>query len=205
VRLHAGTGWIARLRRSAIGSACVGGLVVASACGPAVATSGSRSAASQVPQVSRTTLQAFLDGHTAVSMTPVTASRALRAVVPDLTRNKAAAMHAALAQHRPGSKVLGVTLARVRGHLIGFAQARVVWLVSVDPYGGGYGAGGPPCGAENFVIEVIDPATGKWIMGSAGRAPGIPPLPVLGPRPRPSPGEHCQDAAPVHRRSPAKP
>jgi hypothetical protein len=178
---------------------------LASACGSAVAPSGSRVADGQVPQVSRTTLQAFLDGHTAASVTPVTASRELYAVVPDLTRSKTTAMRVALAQHRPGSKVLGVTLARVRGHLIGSAQARVVWLVSVDPYGGGYGAGGAPCGADNFVIEVINPATGKWIMGSAGKAPGVPPLPVLGPRPRPSPGEHCQDAAPVRHRSPAKP
>lgn len=203
MRLQTGTGWSARLRWSAIGMACGGGLLVASACGSAVASSESRAAASQVPQVSRTTLQAFLDGHTAVRLTPVTAFQELRAVVPDLTRSKTTAMHAALAQHRPGSKVLGVTLARVRGHLIGAPQARVVWLVSVDPYGGGYGAGGPPCGADNYVIEVINPATGKWIMGAAGRAPGIPPLPVLGPRPHLSSGERCQDVAPLHR-SPAK-
>jgi hypothetical protein len=183
----------ARPRRSLIAAACAGGLVVASACGSVVAPSGSQEATGQVPQVSRATLQAFLDGHTSLSVTPVTASAALRAMVPDPATSKAAAMRVALAQHRPGSKVLGVTLARVRGRLAGLARARVVWLASVDPYGGEYGAGGPPCGADNSVIEVIDPATGKWIMGSAGKAPGVRPLPVLGPRPRLSPGEHCQD------------
>jgi hypothetical protein len=196
VRLHIGT----RLKRSVICTACAGGLVAASACGSAVAPPGSHTASGQVPPVSRMTLRAFLDGHTSLRVISVTASRVPRAVIPDLTKSRTTAIRVALAQHRPGSKVLGVTLARVQGHLIGFEQARIVWLVSVDPYGGAYGSGGPACGTDNFVIEVIDPATGKWIMGSAGRAPGVPPLPVLGPKPRLSSGEHCQVAADTHHR-----
>jgi hypothetical protein len=197
-------GGIARLARSVIGMACAGGLVVAaSACGSAVAQSGSRAGPGQVPPVSRAVLHAFVAGVTAVHVTPVPASRALRAVVPDLIRSKTTAMRVALAQYQPGSTVLGVTLARVQGRAMGFARARLVWLVSVDPYGGKYrsggglGAGSLSCGADNFVIEVIDPATGKWIMGSAGRAPGLPPLPVLGRRPRLPRGGHCRAARSV--------
>jgi hypothetical protein len=129
----------------------------------------------------------------------------VRAAVADLAASKATAIRAALAQHRPGSKVLGVTLARVEGHRIGFARAKAVWLVSVDPYGGAYGTGGPACGADNFVIEIIDPATGRWITGAAGRAPGVPPLPILGPRSRLPRGARCQVAATVPATVPINP
>jgi hypothetical protein len=70
VRLHVAS---ARLRRSLIGACCAGGLVVASACGSVVAGSGGRTASGQVPLVSRAVLQAFLDGHTSLRVTPVTA------------------------------------------------------------------------------------------------------------------------------------
>ena len=99
---------------------------------------------------------------------------------------------AALAQQPHGSQVLGMTLARVQGAGPGFRQPRLTWLVSVDPFGGAYGAGGPPCGADDFYVAFVDPVTGKWIMATAGTAPGLRPLPVLGPKPTVAPGTRCE-------------
>jgi hypothetical protein len=106
--------------------------------------------------------------------------------------SRAAAIRTARSQLPHGSMVLGVSLARVKGFGFGPDRSRsqLVWLVSVDPYGGAYGAGGRACGRISFDIEFIDPATGQWLMATAGRQQGLRPLPQLGPTPssvQPSP------------------
>ncbi|HWG15544.1 MAG TPA: hypothetical protein VG268_19960 [Streptosporangiaceae bacterium] len=115
-------------------------------------------------------------------------------------QSQAAALRTALAQEPHGTQILGLTLARVKGFGFGTDMTRpqLAWLVSVDPYGGAYGAGGPACGKINYDVEFVDPGTGQWLMATSGRKPGLKPLPVLGPTPRvvqPSPS--C--GAPVPR------
>jgi hypothetical protein len=116
--------------------------------------------------------------------------------------SQAAALRTALAQEPRGSKVLGLSLARVKGFDFGsnMTQSQLAWLVSIDPYGGAYGAGGRACGRISFNVEFIDPATGKWLMATTGRQPGLRPLPQLGPTPstvQPSPS--CGGPAPRMR------
>src|SRR5262249_26804942 len=108
--------------------------------------------------------------------------------------SQAAALRTALAQLPHGSKVLGLSLARVKGFGFGtdLSRSQLAWLVSVDPYGGAYAAGGPACGRISFDIEFIDPATGQWLMATAGRQTGLRPLPQLGPTPSPvQPSPSC--------------
>jgi hypothetical protein len=122
--------------------------------------------------------------------------------------SQAAALRTALGQEPHGSQVLGISLARVRGFGFGsdMTRAQLAWVVSVDPWGGGYGAGGGlACGRINYDVELIDPATGRWLMAQAGRRPGLRPLPQLGPTPslvQPTP--RCGvPVAPVHQGTPA--
>jgi hypothetical protein len=113
--------------------------------------------------------------------------------------SQAAALRSALAQEPPGSKVLGLTLARVKGFGFGadMTTFRLAWLVAMDPYGGAYGAGGPACGRLTFVVEFIDPGTGRWLMTTSGRQAGMTPLPALGPTPSPvQPSPSCGPAIP---------
>ncbi|HEX4257250.1 MAG TPA: hypothetical protein VH089_19315 [Streptosporangiaceae bacterium] len=107
--------------------------------------------------------------------------------------SQARAVRTALSQLPHGSKVLGLSLARVQGFGFGTdrSRAQLAWLVSVDPYGGAYGAGGSlGCGRITYDVELIDPDTGQWLMATSGRQSGMPPLPILGPTPslaQPSP------------------
>jgi len=107
-----------------------------------------------------------------------------------------------LSQLPHGSKVLGLSLARVKGFGFGTDRSRsqLAWLVSVDPYGGAYGAGGRACGRISFDIEFIDPATGQWLLTTTGRQPGLRPVPQLGPTPSPvQPSPSCGGPAPRMR------
>ena len=107
--------------------------------------------------------------------------------------SQATAVRTALSQLPHGSKVLGLSLARVKGFGFGTDRSRsqLAWLVSVDPYGGAYGAGSSlGCGRITYDVELVDPDTGRWLMATSGRQPGMTPVPVLGPTPtlaQPSP------------------
>ena len=172
----------------------------AAACGPAAVHPGASAhptgqptgtaQPATPPSIPAATLNAMSAG-SSVRVTPVTSPQATRAV-PDLARSEAAAMHAALVQQSRGSEVLGVTLARVQGAGPDLRQPRLMWLVSVDPFGGAYGSGGPPCGADDFYVAFVDPGSGKWVMAMAGSAPGLRPLPLLGPKPSVAPGTRCE-------------
>jgi hypothetical protein len=137
-----------------------------------------RTAGSLPGSIPAVTLQAMTSGSSA-RVTPVTAAQA----GVNLEQSEPKAMRAALAQEPHGSQILGMTLARVTGTGPFFSKPQVAWLVSVDPYGGAYSVHGPACGTDNFVIDFIDPESGKWLMKSAGRAPGLRPMPALGPKP----------------------
>ena len=128
------------------------------------------------------------------TISPVTSARAMRAAVPHLTRSEAAAVHAALAYDRPGSRIMGITLARVIMYGPGFNhRPRLVWLVSVDPYGGAYIEGLPACGSYDYIIDFIDPATAKVLVATAdSHARGLRPLPVIGPAPHAASSARCQ-------------
>lgn len=121
--------------------------------------------------------------------------------------SQARAVRTALSQLPRGSKVLGLSLARVKGFGFGTDRSRsqLAWLVSVDPYGGAYGAGGRACGRISFDIEFIDPATGHWLMTTTGRRPALRPVPQLGPTPSPvQPSPSCGGPAPrMHLGTPA--
>jgi hypothetical protein len=77
---------------------------------------------------------------------------------------------------RPGSRVLGESLAYASTTL--FGPHRLVWLVSVDP-AGGLVSTRPPFTKANFVVELIDAASGRWLLTMAGKAPGLPRLPAI--------------------------
>ncbi len=109
-------------------------------------------------------------------------------------------MSVALARHRSGSKAVGVTLARVQARTPGLGTARVVWLVSIDPYGGAYPTGSVACSGTmiwpaNYVIDVVS-VTGRWLTEWAGHVRGVPELPVLGKRLPPRAGSYCPPAQP---------
>ncbi|HEY2520573.1 MAG TPA: hypothetical protein VGJ19_10705 [Streptosporangiaceae bacterium] len=72
-----------------------------------------------------------------------------------------------------GSKVLGMSLARVKGFGFGSDMTRphLAWLVSVDPWGGAYGVTVFGCGRITYDVELIDPDTGS---GTCTRAPRPP-------------------------------
>jgi hypothetical protein len=121
--------------------------------------------------------------------------------------SQARAVRTALSRLPHGSKVLGLSLARVKGFGFGtdMSRTQLAWLVSVDPYGGAYGAGGRACGRISFDIEFIDPATGQWLMSTTGRQPGLRPVPQLGPTPslaQPSPSCGIPDGH-MHQGTPA--
>jgi hypothetical protein len=87
--------------------------------------------------------------------------------IGDRARGEAAAVSVALSRHRSGSKAVGVTVARVQAPAAGLGTPRVVWLVSVDPYGGEYPTGSTACSGAviwpaNYVIDVVG-VTGRWL------------------------------------------
>jgi hypothetical protein len=167
---------------------------------PYVSSSASSSGTGPAP-IPAATLQAVIGGRQA----SITAVKSPGSVLAHPAQSQVAALRAALAQQPHGSQVLGLTLARVRGFGSGLSQATLVWLVSVDPFGGSYVAGNPACGRLSFVVEFIEPDTSRWLMTSSGRQAGLPPIPPLGPTPSPvAPNASCGDAAPpVHQGTPA--
>ena len=194
-----------------------GVLVTATACGsvaahpvsggspsPSASPSASPPAAGTVPPpIPSAILQAATGG----SSVRITVIQSPGSVLAHPARSRAAALRAALAQEPHGSQILGVSLARVQGFGFGsdMTRAQLAWLVSVDPYGGAYGGGGPACGRVNYVIELIDPGTAQWLMTLSGRQPGLRPLPALGPTPsRVQPSPSCGVPVPhMHQGTPA--
>ena len=136
---------------------------------------------------------AMLDAVTSGSSARVDVVASPASVLAHPAASQAAALRTALAQLPPGSKIMGLSLAHVKGFGFGTdrSRAQLAWLVSVDPYGGAYGAGGSlGCGRITYDVELIDPGTGRWLMATSGRQPGMTPLPILGPTPtlaQPSP------------------
>jgi hypothetical protein len=166
------------------------------------APSGTPSAAVLAP-IPAATLHAVASGRRA-SITAVTSPGS---ALPNAAQSEAMAVRTALTQEPRGSQLLGLTLARVKGFGFGadMSQAEQVWLVSVNPFGGSYVSGNPACGRLSYVVEFIDPATGRWLMTASGKQPGLPPLPLLGPAPtlaQPSPTCGAQ-VPPVHQGTPA--
>ena len=143
--------------------------------------------------VAAATLQALASVAVGTTIAPVTGPRAMRAAVPRLARSEAAAIRAALEYDRRGSRVIGVTLAWVTMDGPGFNQRpRLVWLVSVDPYGGAFVEDLPACGSYDYIIDFIDPVSARVLVGTAdSHAQGLRPLPVIGPAPHVTPGTGC--------------
>jgi hypothetical protein len=76
----------------------------------------------------------------------------------------------------------------------------VVWLVSIDPYGGAYPTGSAACSGTmiwpaNYVIDVVS-VTGRWLTEWVGHVRGVPDLPVLGKQLPPRAGSYCPPAQP---------
>jgi hypothetical protein len=138
--------------------------------------------AAPIPPASRAGVQsnpvsaamlAALDRASQNKVTPVTGNAA------NITVSSAAAQPAALQQAAPGSRVLGVGLASVVIPYDGSAP-QLVWLVSVDPAGGLHSTE-PPEQTANFDVAMVSATTGKWLMTSAGLAPGLSALPEIPP------------------------
>jgi hypothetical protein len=159
---------------------------------PSVTGSGAGSP-SPVPSSPAAIPGAVLDAVTTGSSARIDVVAAPDSVLAHPAASQAAALRTALAQLPHGSKILGLSLAQVKGFGFGSDRSRsqLAWLVSVDPYGGAYGAGGSlGCGRITYDVELIDPGTGQWLMATSGRQPGMTPLPILGPTPtlaQPSP------------------
>jgi hypothetical protein len=166
---------------------------VSSATAPPSATPGpgGLTGPSPIAEASLARLASITVGTT---ISPVTSPQAMRAAVPHLARSEAAAVHAALAYDRPGSRSMGITLARVTMYGPGFNhRPRLVWLVSVDPYGGAFIQGLPACGSYDYIIDFIDPSTAKVLVATAdSHARGLRPLPVIGPAPHTASSARCQ-------------
>jgi hypothetical protein len=129
----------------------------------------------------------------------VTVVKSPGSVLAHPAQSGAAALATALAHEPQRSQILGLSLAQVKGFGFGsdMSRSQLAWLVSVDPYGGAYAAGGPACGRLNYVVELVDAGTGQWLMTSSGRQPGLPALPELGPTPSPvEPSASCGNGAP---------
>ena len=199
--------------------ACALVLAAAAACGsvaahpvsggspsPSVSPSASASPSASgtvPPPIPSAILQAAAGG----SSGRITVIQSPRSVLAHPAQSQAAALRTALAQEPHGSKILGASLAHVKGFGFGSdrSRAQLAWLVSVDPYGGAYAAGGPACGRVSYVIELIDPGTAQWLTTVSGRQPGLRPLPALGPTPSPvQPSQSCGPAVPhMHLGTPA--
>ncbi|HEY6498925.1 MAG TPA: hypothetical protein VIZ20_05825 [Streptosporangiaceae bacterium] len=196
---------------SAGGSTGTGGSTGASASpAPTVSPPVSPSAAAPSPTASSPAAipAAVLDAVTGGSSARIDVVTSPGSVLAHPAVSQASALRTALSQLPHGSKVMGLSLARVQGFGFGtdMSRSQLAWLVSVDPYGGAYGAGGTlGCGRITYDVELIDPGTGRWLMATAGRQPGMTPLPILGPTPslaQPSPS--CGDPnGHMHQGTPA--
>lgn len=142
--------------------------------------------------VAAATLRAIAAAEVGTTITPVTDPYAMRADVPHLARSEARAIRAALGAW-PRSKIMGITLAWVTMSGPGFNERpRLVWLVSVDPYGGAFVEGTPACGTYDYIVDFIDPATGRMLVGTAAsKVTGLRPLPVIGPTPSIASSNSC--------------
>ncbi|HYY19628.1 MAG TPA: hypothetical protein VE864_12380, partial [Streptosporangiaceae bacterium] len=149
---------------------------------PSVPAPGSPSPASSGPAPIPV---AVLNAVTAGSSATIDVVPSPGSVLADPGTSRAAALRTALSHEPPGSKVLGMSLARVKGFGSGSDMTRphLAWLVSVDPWGGAYGVSRFGCGRITYDVELIDPDTGRWLSAASGRQPGMPPLPILGPAP----------------------
>jgi hypothetical protein len=188
--------------------ASAAGLLVVSACTataphPRPATTPSPAAQGPARQagpspIAAATLHALASAEVGTTITPVTSPAVMRADVPHLARSQAAAIRAAIGAW-PRSKIMGVTLAWVTMSGPGFNQhPRLVWLVSVDPYGGAYVEGSPACGSYDYIVDFIDPATAQMLVGTAAAGVhGLRPLPVIGAIPTAASGNSCPGSAPL--------
>ena len=142
--------------------------------------------------VAAATLRAIAAAEVGTTITPVTDPNAMQADVPHLARSEARAIHAALGAW-PRSKIMGITLAWVTMSGPGFNERpRLVWLVSVDPYGGAFVEGTPACGTYDYIVDFIGPATGRMLVGTAAsKVTGLRPLPVIGPTPSIASSNSC--------------
>ena len=168
---------------------------------PSVSPPVSPSATASPPAIPAAVLHALTSG------TPKTIAVVPSSVLAHPAASQEAALRTALRQEPRGTQIMGLSLARVRGFGFGtdMTRSQLAWLVSVDPYGGAYGAGNKACGRITYDVEVIDPVTGGWLTATAGRQPGMEPLPILGPTPsqvQPTPA--CRaPVPPVHQGTPA--
>ena len=119
------------------------------------------------------------------SGTPRTIEVVPSSVLAHPAASQEAALRTARLREPRGTQIMGLSLARVKGFGFGtdMTRSQLAWLVSVDPYGGAYGAGNKACGRITYDVEIIDPVTGGWLTAAAGRQPGMEPLPILGPTP----------------------
>jgi hypothetical protein len=183
------------------GATVAAGAVLLAACGTRVAhgAAGTQAAASHQgpPPIPAATLR-LVAAREMASIRPLAPGG--RPQIADRARREAAAVSVALSRHRSGSKAVGVTLARVQAPAAGLGAPRVVWLVSIDPYGGEYPTGSTACSGAviwpaNYVIDVVS-VTGRWLARWAGHVRGVPELPVLGKQLPPRHGSLCPPAQP---------
>ena len=167
----------------ACGSAATHPVTAGSAPAPStsVSAAASPSAAGPVPAVPAAVLQALSVGPQRVTVIKSPAS-----VLAHPAQSQAAALQTALSHEPRGSKVLGLSLARLTGFGSELSRYPLAWLVSVNPYGGDYSANGAGCGQANYVVEFIDPGRGRWLSTQSGHQAGLPSLPPLGPSPSPA-------------------
>jgi hypothetical protein len=169
--------WSTARRRPALPAAGLGLLAAAVAASLALALTGTftsapaASAAVQANPVRPAMMRAMSEGSTTIVTAGAGASRLARI-------SGARAEQAAMTWLRgwPGSRVLGESLGYATTML--FGRHRLVWLVSVDPAGGLYSVHNPREKA-NYVVELIDAASGRWLLTLAGRASGLPALPAI--------------------------
>jgi hypothetical protein len=140
----------------------------------AILAQAARHSLAQANPVSAAMLEA-MNRDSETRITPVSRT----AVAPAVTSSTAehAAERAALAQAPPGSRVLGIGLARTVIPYYG-SVPQLVWLVSVDQAGGLQSVSHPERTA-NFDVALVSASTGKWLMTSAGLAPKLLALPAI--------------------------
>ncbi|HEY0718960.1 MAG TPA: hypothetical protein VGD68_15190 [Streptosporangiaceae bacterium] len=120
-----------------LGVAGAGALVALAACGSVTghpAAGGSPAVPGTVPAVPAAILRAVTHGTSGrIAVVPSPG-----AVLAHPAQSRAAALRTALRQEPPGTKILGLTLARVRGFGFGtdMTRSQLAWLVSVDPTAG---------------------------------------------------------------------
>ena len=118
---------------------------------------------------------AVLDAVTGGSSARIDVVTSPGSVLAHQAASQAAALRTALSQLPHGSKVMGLSLARVQGFRFGsdMTQSRALaWLVSMDPYGGAYGAGGQGLRPDQLRHRVHRPGHRQVADGHDGTAAG---------------------------------